>query len=222
MQCLQLYLKDSTRAWLRGLPQGSIRSWEDLVGDSVKNFQATYKRPVGIEELRQCHQKPKELMRSNIGRFNKLLNTVEDVSVDREIDNFSDCIRRESYIEELACKKPKTITKLMEIANSWADGEGHVRKSRLRNDDEEDDRKHPNDLSSRRDRRKKRRDRGYEMFSGTINVRLITMIDTMANMMTDTVNDVTIAGITIATDLEAVEVAGGTALRGYLIFHLRS
>ncbi|KAK1613855.1 hypothetical protein QYE76_019372 [Lolium multiflorum] len=57
MQCLQLYLKDSARAWLRSLPKGSIRSWEDLVDAFVKNFQATYKRPVGIEELRQCHQK---------------------------------------------------------------------------------------------------------------------------------------------------------------------
>jgi hypothetical protein len=64
MQCLQLYLKDSSRAWLRVLPKGSIRSWEDLVDTFVKKFQATSKRPVGIEELRQCHQKPKESMRS--------------------------------------------------------------------------------------------------------------------------------------------------------------
>jgi hypothetical protein len=44
-------LKDSARAWLRGLPKGSIRSLEDLVDAFVKNFQATYKRPVGIKEL---------------------------------------------------------------------------------------------------------------------------------------------------------------------------
>jgi hypothetical protein len=106
MQCLQLYLKDSARAWLRGLPKESIRSWEDLVVSFVKNLQATYKRPVGIEELRQCHQKPKESMRAYIGRFTKLLNVVEDVSVDRAIDAFSDGIRRESYIEELGLKKP--------------------------------------------------------------------------------------------------------------------
>jgi hypothetical protein len=110
-----------------------------LVDAFVKNFQATYKRPVGIEELRHCQQKPKESMRTYIGRFTKLLNAAEDVFVDREIDAFSDGIRRESYIEELGRKKPKTITKLMEIANSWADGEDHVRKSRPRSDDEDDD-----------------------------------------------------------------------------------
>ncbi|KAK1643450.1 hypothetical protein QYE76_061255 [Lolium multiflorum] len=122
MQCLQLYLKDSARAWLWGLPKGSIKSWDDLVDTFVANFQATYKRPVGIEELRNCRQKQKESMRSYIGRFTKLLNDAEDVSVDRAIDDFSDGVQRESYIEELGRKKPKTITKLMEIANSWADG----------------------------------------------------------------------------------------------------
>ncbi|KAK1680233.1 hypothetical protein QYE76_041081 [Lolium multiflorum] len=80
MQCLQLYLKDSARAWLRGLPKGSIKSWDDLVDAFVANFQATYKRPVGIEELRSCQQKQKESMRSYIGRFTKLLNAAEDAN----------------------------------------------------------------------------------------------------------------------------------------------
>jgi hypothetical protein len=46
-------------------------------------------------------------MRSYIGRFTKLLNAAEDVSVHRAIDAFSDGIRRESYIEELGRKKQK-------------------------------------------------------------------------------------------------------------------
>ena len=50
MQCFQLYLKDSARAWLRSLPRGKIRSWDDLVDTFVKNFSATFKRPVGIEQ----------------------------------------------------------------------------------------------------------------------------------------------------------------------------
>ncbi|KAK1660943.1 hypothetical protein QYE76_049102 [Lolium multiflorum] len=161
MQCLQLYLKDSARAWLRGLPKGSVKSWDDLVDAFVANFQATYKRPVGIEELRNCRQKQKESMRSYIGRFTKLLNAAEDVSVDRAIDAFSDGVQRESYIEELGRKKPKTITKLMEIANSWADGEDNVRRPRQRSDDEDDDQpKH--DSGGRRDRHKRRKNRNYD------------------------------------------------------------
>jgi hypothetical protein len=64
-------------------------------------------------ELHQCQQKQTESMRAYIGMFTKLLNAVEDISVDRAIDAFSDGIRRGSYIEELGRKKPKTITKLM-------------------------------------------------------------------------------------------------------------
>ncbi|KAK1604044.1 hypothetical protein QYE76_027717 [Lolium multiflorum] len=64
-------------------------------------------------------------------------------------------------------KKPKTVTKLMEIANSWDDGENRVRKPQPGSDDEEDDQKHGNDSGHRRDHRKERRDRGYETFGDT-------------------------------------------------------
>jgi hypothetical protein len=50
-------------------------------------------------------------MRSYIGRFTKLLNATENVSIDRAIDALSDGIRREFYVEELGRLKPKTITK---------------------------------------------------------------------------------------------------------------
>jgi hypothetical protein len=100
-------------------------------------------------------------MRTYIRRFTKLLNAAEDVSVDRAIDAFSDGIRRESDIVELGRKKPKTITKLMEIANSWSDSEDNVRKPRPRSDDEDDDQPR-HDSGNRRDRRKKRKERGYD------------------------------------------------------------
>jgi hypothetical protein len=100
-------------------------------------------------------------MRAYIGRFTKLLNAAEDVSVDRAIDAFSDGIQRETYIEELGRKKPKTITKLMEITNSWADGEDNVRRPRQRSDDEDDDQQ-KNDSGGRRDHRKNRKDRSYD------------------------------------------------------------
>ena len=165
MQCFQLYLRDSARAWLRGLPKESIKSWEGLVEAFVKNFQATYQRPVGIAEIRQCKQKSNEPVRSYIGRFTKLINAAEDISVDRAIDAFNDGLRREAHQEELGKLRPKTISELMDIAVRWADGEDHVRKGRTRSDDEDEDRR--NDHSGRRDeRRKKRRNRNYESGDG--------------------------------------------------------
>jgi hypothetical protein len=46
----------------------------------------------------------------------------------------------------------------MELSNSWADGEDHVRKPRPCSDDKDDDQKH--DSGHRLDSCKKRRDRG--------------------------------------------------------------
>jgi hypothetical protein len=54
-------------------------------------------------------------------------------------------------------------------------------------------------------------------------LRLVTPTDAttgmMIGMMTGATTDATIVGITIEVDLEAVEVAGGTALRGYPTYH---
>jgi hypothetical protein len=192
------------------LPKGSIKSWEDLVDAFVKNFQATYNRPIGIEELRHRQQKKKESMRTYIRRFTKLLNAAEDVSVDRAIDAFSDGIRRESYTEELGRKNPKTITKLMEIANSWADGEDHVRKPRPRSDDEDDDQQR-HDSGHRRDRRKKRKDHGYDDtnivaagFSHQRDDR--SMINVAIGVM--------IVGTTIAINQEEIVAFTGCDLQG--------
>src|SRR3954453_24101793 len=126
MQCFQLYLKDSARAWLRSLPRGKIRSLDDLVDTFVKNFSATFKRPVGIEQLRSCKQKSNESMRSYLSRFTKLLNAAAGVSADRAIDAFSEVIRRKRHIEELGRLKPKSMDVLMEIANGWANGEDQI------------------------------------------------------------------------------------------------
>src|SRR3954462_10728566 len=38
MQCFQFYLKDSARAWLRSLPRGKIRSWDNLVDTFVNKL----------------------------------------------------------------------------------------------------------------------------------------------------------------------------------------
>jgi hypothetical protein len=122
---------------------------------SLKTFKQHTKGRSKSNNYVIISRRPKESMRTYIRRFTKILNAAEDVSVDTAIDAFSDVIRRESYIEELGRKKPKTITKLMEIANSWADGEDHVRKPRPRSDDEDDDQPR-HDSGHRRDRRKKR------------------------------------------------------------------
>ena len=60
MQCLQLQLQGTARAWLNNLPHRSIRSWDELVYSFVCNFKGTYKRPASTEELRCCQQRSSE------------------------------------------------------------------------------------------------------------------------------------------------------------------
>src|SRR4051812_21992857 len=57
MQCLQLQLTDAARVWLSSLSSGSIRSWEELAYNFIRNFKGTSKRPASIEELRACTKK---------------------------------------------------------------------------------------------------------------------------------------------------------------------
>ena len=54
MQYLNLHLVGVARSWLEGRPKACYGSWDDLTFDFCKNFQATYKRPATIEELRAC------------------------------------------------------------------------------------------------------------------------------------------------------------------------
>jgi hypothetical protein len=62
-------------------------------------------------------------MRSYIQRWSIIKNLAENVYDEREIDAFSNGLRRKDFIEELGRANPKTIAQLMDIANTWEDGE---------------------------------------------------------------------------------------------------
>jgi hypothetical protein len=109
----------------------------------------------------------------------------------------------------------------MEIANSWAVGENHVRKPRPRNDDEEDDRKHPNDSSSGTIFARRGEIAGTKRLLILISLQQVMLIDVMIDMMIGAVNDVLITVIIIVVGLEAVEATRGITLRGYLNCLLR-
>jgi hypothetical protein len=137
MQSLQLQLKGSARAWLRGLPEGSVSSWDNLVYIFIRNFQSTYKRPASIEELQACAQRSGESIRSYIQRWTILKNTAEDISEERAIDAFNTGLRRRDLKEELRRVKPKTIAHQMDIANRSADGEDSLHNSHARSIDDD-------------------------------------------------------------------------------------
>jgi hypothetical protein len=96
----------------------------------------------------------------------------------------------------------------MEISNSWADGEDHIRKPRPRSDDEDDEHKH--DSGHRRDLHKMRKDRGYEDTNiVAIEYSIGVMIGTMISVATSVM-----IGITIAAVLGEIATTTGSSHHG--------
>jgi hypothetical protein len=68
-------------------------------------------------------QRKGEALRSYIQQWSIIKNSAEDVSDERAVDAFVSGLRRTDLVEELGRTKPKTVSKLMEIANRFEDGE---------------------------------------------------------------------------------------------------
>jgi hypothetical protein len=123
MQILQLHLTGAARSWLRKLPDNSIGSWSELSMQLTSNFRSTYTRIASIEEVKSCVQRSDEALRSYIQCWSVIKNSAENVSDEREIDAFVLGLRRSDLAEEMGRTKPRTISKLMEIANRFVDRE---------------------------------------------------------------------------------------------------
>ena len=67
-------------------------------------------------------------MRAYIQRWTILKNSAEDISDESAIDAFRRGLQRMEFKEKLGQMKVRTLARLLEQANSWADGEDSVRK----------------------------------------------------------------------------------------------
>jgi hypothetical protein len=132
MQSLQLHLTGAARSWLNTLPNDSIGSWGELESQFAINFRSTYKRPASLEEIKSCVQKKDETLHSYIQRWSVIKNSVEDVSDERAIDAFSAGLCRSDLVEEVGRTKPRTVSKLMKVANRFVDEEDAYNNKRGR------------------------------------------------------------------------------------------
>src|SRR4051812_44550616 len=89
----------------------------------IENFKSTYKRPTSLEELRACKQGTRESLRAYIQRWTILKNSAEDIADESATDAFRRGLQRIEFKEQLGRMKVRTIARLLEQANSWADGE---------------------------------------------------------------------------------------------------
>jgi hypothetical protein len=124
---------------LSKLERETIRSWEELTKQFTSNFKSTYKRPISIEEVKACVQQRNGILRSYIQRGSIMKNSAVEVSDERAIDAFTLGLRRGDLVEEMGRIKPRTVSKLVDIANRFADGEDACNNMRTRSP--EDDRR---------------------------------------------------------------------------------
>src|ERR1043165_7720727 len=127
MQYVKLMLDSSAQNWLKNLPRGSISSWKQFRSAFIENFKSTYKQPASLEELRVCKEGTRESLRAYIQRWTILKNSAEDISDESSIDAFRRGLQRVEFKEQLGQMKVRTLARLLELANSWADAEDSVR-----------------------------------------------------------------------------------------------
>jgi hypothetical protein len=123
MQSLQLHLTGAARSWLSTLPNDSIGSWGELESQFARNFHSTYKCPASLEEVKSCILRKDKTLCSYIQPWSIIKNYAEDVSDERAVDAFSASLRCSDLLEELGRTRPRTVSKLMEVANRFVDGE---------------------------------------------------------------------------------------------------
>src|SRR3954464_9785475 len=120
-------LEGSARHWLKNLRRRYISSWSQFRAAFIENFKSTYKRPTSLEELHACKQGTREALRAYIQRWTILKNSAEDISDESVIDAFRRGLQRVEFKEQLVQMKVRTLARLLEIANRWADDEDSVR-----------------------------------------------------------------------------------------------
>jgi hypothetical protein len=83
----------------------------------IENFQGTYKRPSTVETLKTIKQKHDESLRDYVKHFCSARNGIPHTHDIEIINAFHDGVSDIKTVEEIAMKKPKTVTDLLAVAD---------------------------------------------------------------------------------------------------------
>jgi hypothetical protein len=114
---LHTALSEAARSWLINLPEGSIHSWDKLCAMFIRNFQGSYERPSTAETLKTIKQKHDESLHDYVKRFYNSKNNIPHIQDIEIINTFHDGASDVKTMEEIAMKKPKTVTDLLAVAD---------------------------------------------------------------------------------------------------------
>src|SRR4051812_20119874 len=120
---LPLKLKGLARHWLKGLPENTIGSWEELEEAFRANFQGTYVRPPDADDLSHITQQPEELARKLWNRFLTKKNQIVDCPDAEALAAFKHSVRDEWLARHLGQEKPRTMAALTCLMTHFCAGE---------------------------------------------------------------------------------------------------
>jgi hypothetical protein len=83
----------------------------------IRNFQGTYERPYTAETLKTIKQKHDESLRDYVKHFCNTRNDILHIQDIKIINAFHDGASDLKTVEEIAMKKPKTVTDLLTVAD---------------------------------------------------------------------------------------------------------
>ena len=89
----------------------------------VRTFEGTCKRPAGLTELQSCVQKSNETLRDYIQRWITLHHTVENVSDHQAVCAFKEGVKYRELSLKFGRTGDITLSRMMEIATKYANGE---------------------------------------------------------------------------------------------------
>jgi hypothetical protein len=83
----------------------------------IGNFQGTYERPSTAETLKTIKQNHDESLRDYVKHFCNARNDIPHIQDNDIINTFRDGVSDLKIVEEIAMKKPKTVTDLLTVAD---------------------------------------------------------------------------------------------------------
>jgi hypothetical protein len=108
-------LSGVARSWLINLPKGSVYTWDQLCAMFIGNFQGTYEHPSTVETLKTIKHKHDESLRDYVKCFCNARNAIPYIQDIEIINAFHDGVNDIKTVEEIAMKKPKTMTDLLAV-----------------------------------------------------------------------------------------------------------
>ena len=120
---LHLKLKGPAQHWLKGLPENSIGSWEELEDAFRANFQGTYVWPPDADDLSHIIQQPGESAHKLWNKFLTKKNQIVDCTDAKALAAFKHNIRDERLARHLGQEKPRTMAALTSFMTRFCAGE---------------------------------------------------------------------------------------------------